>query len=182
MATEDLAQVFRVPVRLAYAPTQAGLLAAFPHGGTALGAITDVVLSQVLAERIVTAWELGRAVGMLRGLELWRLACALEQDDPDAIALLFTTASASAGYSGARTIQATSPGYVAATALSPIVVSPLDPRHRGAILHAPIAEVGPPRRLELAHGRRCEIAMQFLCGVDAAGKAISIDRLEHITL
>lgn len=183
MATEDVTRCLSVPGRLAYAPTQGGLLTAFPHGGTALGAIADVAVQREEEFYIETAEEYGQDVGAVRGRERWALAFTLVQYDPDALALIYNTSTTSvAGYQSAKTVKESVIGAV--TPLSPIVFSPYDTDQPAVLIYAPIPYTGnAAQKLDLVIDKGLEIAIVLLATRHSTiGRVISIDKLEQLNL
>lgn len=182
MAAEDLSLVLSAPGRLCYNPTQAGLLQAFPHGGTALGLVSDVAVERDEVLEPVVAWEFGQEINSgFRSLERWALAFVLRQWDPDTLGLLFRTTTTSAGgYSGAKTLKASTIGQVGA--LSPILFSPLDVKHPAVLIYAPMPARKATQILALSLDRRLEVAAVFRATRGTVGEPIAIDRLEHLSL
>lgn len=183
MAAEDLSLCLSVPGKLAYNPTQGGLLAAYPHSGTALGKIRDFTVEEDAVEVPIVAEEWGSVVGATRGETVYRVSFVLEQWDPDALALIYrTTTSSAGGYQGAKTITNNLPGVL--TPASPLVFSPDDKRNPGLVFYSPIFYTGPvARRLAFDLSRRLEIPVWFWAGRHATvQKSHAIDRLEHLSL
>lgn len=88
MAADDARTVLRVPGRLSYGCTD--LTAAWPHGGTGLGATRALVLAHTGSSYPVTAEAFGgEPVEYLESGELWGMGCFLRGYDYDALGVLF---------------------------------------------------------------------------------------------
>lgn len=179
MSVQD---VLRVSGRLCVGPTQNGLLGAFPHGGTEVGRVSEVVVTETAEETPILGEARGKVAGLLRGISTVLVAAVLLERNPTGYGLVYrTTTTSGGGFSGAKTIRGSAPGLVTAT--SPILFSPDDPAHPGVLVYAPLPYVGPAgRRLEFLLRRGLEFPLLFLVGEDANGNDLAIDLLEHLSL
>lgn len=182
MASANLQDCFRVPGRLAIGPSQAGLLQAFPHGGTEVGRISEAFVAETEEITPILSEARGKIVGAVRGSVTYVVGFTLLQWDPDGYGLVFRTTTTSAGgYQGVKTIEGSTPGNVSAT--SKLIFSPDDPRHPAVLIYAPIPYLGnATRRLEFSLKKDLEVALIFLAAEDSNGNDIAIDRLEHLSL
>ena len=88
MGALDVRTIRRVPGRLAYGCTD--LTAAWPHGGTGLGAVRGIMLRRYSASFPVTIEAYGGIpVEYLEAGEAWGIAARVRTDDDDAISTLF---------------------------------------------------------------------------------------------
>lgn len=175
MSVQD---ALRVPGRLCVGPTQNGLLGAFPHGGTEVGRVSEVVVTETAEETPIPGEARGKVAGLLRGISTVLVAAVLLERNPTGYGLVYRTTTTSGG---AKTIRSSAPGLVTAT--SPILFSPDDPAHPGVLVYAPLPYVGPAgRRLEFLLRRGLEFPLLFLVGEDANGNDLAIDLLEHLSL
>ena len=95
MATEDLSRILRVPSKLVLSPTNFG--AAFPYGGTQLGAVMDIVAHPRRKHRALTSEELGAEVVEVIALgEAWKITAAVRGWDDAARGVLFTATTTGA--------------------------------------------------------------------------------------
>lgn len=93
MATLDVSAIRRIPGRLAFGCTNLAL--AWPHGGTGLGAVRDVVAERVGAAYPVTIEALGgEPVEYLEPGEAWKLRFRVRTLDDDMMAKEFRTTAA----------------------------------------------------------------------------------------
>ena len=103
MSLPATTKIFRVPGRLAITPT--ALSAAFPHGGTAIGASSRIRIVTGLEEARVTAEEFsGQAVEAILGKRDFFMSCLLRQWDNDALSTLYGQ-DATTGSSGDKLIS-----------------------------------------------------------------------------
>lgn len=159
MAAPEVGNILLVPGRLAAGPTDLSL--AWPHGGTGLGLVQDVVLrpartmiflrEEAFGSEITEALDMGEA---------WILACAARTHDRDLLQRAF--ASTIAGASSEKR-NVTYPGTFRAgtlrsTATVKLLFTPDDPdRHDFVILYnampylPPEAEVPLSRSVELTY-------------------------------
>ena len=103
MALPDTTKVFRVPGRLAINPTN--LATAFPHGGTAIGASSQIRIVTGIEEARVTAEEFGgQAVEAILGKRDFYMSCLLREWDNDALSTLYGS-DATTGASGDKLVS-----------------------------------------------------------------------------
>lgn len=131
MAADNVARVLRVPGRLAYGCDD--LTAAWPHGGTGLGATRAVVLMKTGGPYPVTCEAYGgEPVEYLEEGAVWGLSCTIRTVEDDALSQVFRN-TASGSTSQRRVV--TEPGSVRAgnwmstRALTPLVFTPEGATH-----------------------------------------------------
>lgn len=180
MGLQDLGQILSVPGRLAYNCTQAGLAQPYPHGGTALGWITDFHAEEVELGAPQRAEELGFAVGWTRGYVSYGVGFTLKQWDPDVLRLFYNVTNA--GVNGnSPIISESTPGIVAP--ILPVIFSPYDLLNPGVIVYAPVPFMGPAlRKIGWQIQRPLEIPILFMATYSATNRLIRYGRLDTLTL
>ena len=103
MSATDTTKVYRVPGRLAINPTD--LSTAFPHGGTEIGASSQIRIITGIEEARVTAEEFsGQSVEAILGKRDFFMSCLLRQWDNDALSTLYGQ-DATTGASGDKVLN-----------------------------------------------------------------------------
>ncbi len=140
MASTDLPSVLQVPGRLVVAPTN--LSAAYPYGGTELGAVHRIAVRRVAASFDVMATEYGGAVvETIQGGENWALAATLRQYDDDAVSTVFpntalgTTTKRRAVKHWADAASPVRPGSLVSSRAVKLLFAPYDVDRHRALRH-----------------------------------------------
>lgn len=164
MGTAAAGSVLLVPGRLAKNPTD--LTTAYPHGGTALGVVADVVLEPRVRTMEIEAEEWGGAPADVLYLgEAWRLAVLLRQWDVDAIDAVFPNVTNTGTGNVRRTIQQTGstvyPGYTLSSRAMKLVFTPDDSARPGLLIQRALPALRPTAALNLGLGEELGFAAFF---------------------
>lgn len=189
MTTQDPMKALRVPGRFVAAMAGQTLdpTAAFPCGGTALGAVVRAKLIRREVRADVLSEEYGaEPVEQIMGGERWSLAAALRGWDNDAIRAVFanTTLSTPSQFRGVdhpgTSARAGSRGSDRAL---PLLFVPDDrERHPGVYFAHAIPQTAEELEFELGPDREALIAVAFLALRSATGKGVQVRLLEDISL
>jgi hypothetical protein len=87
VASKNVRNILRFPGRLCKTPTN--LAAAFPHGGTELGVVRDMVFRPMVSTTPIHAEEFGRTVEVIVTKESAVFACVLRSYDNDLLSDVF---------------------------------------------------------------------------------------------
>lgn len=163
MGTASADSVLLVPGRLAKNPTD--LTTAYPHGGTALGVVADVILEPRVRTEEIAAEELGGAPAEVLYLgEAWRLAVLLRQWDVDAIDAIFPNVTQTGTGNVRRTIQMVGnvyPGYLLSSRACKLVFTPDDSTRPGLLVQRALPALRPTAALNLGLDRELGFAAFF---------------------
>lgn len=185
MATEDLGKVLRNPGRLCFGPTD--LSAAYPHGGTALGLVGEIVVVKQTAVSVIRGPDFGPQKPIEQywlGMD-WVLSGTLKQWDNDALNLIIPGSSAGT-VTQDRAIK--SAGIRAGTPMVStygvvLLFSPLDPYNPAVLFRR--AVFSPAESAEMRLDFDADMEMPFLARAFAPADTddpAEISFLEDITL
>jgi len=188
MATADIHTVLQVPGRLVINPTN--LSAAYPYGGTELGAVHQIAARRVAATYDIAAMEYGGAiVEAVQGGENWAVGAYLRQFDNDAIAAVFpntSTGTTTKRVGVKHWMNAGSPvrpGSLLSARSVKLLFVPYDvDRHRAVYLYRALPRVEEVWEMALAVDSRVEVPVLFVGIPDSNGKVAVVDYLREITL
>lgn len=193
MSAEKLAEALsRNPGRLVLDPT-ALYPDAFPHGGTEVGTVRDVVVRWGFRYMKQVSEYFGTTLDVYVTGQEPAIAFALQQRDPDTLPLLFPRVQTGAGPNGIPGMirlegiagnSATNlkfPGKL--VALPPLLFAALDPRNMSVLIRRPVALLEETADLAFHLERDGLFPVVCLCTPDSTGKApYQIDLLEHLAL
>lgn len=188
MATADLNQCLQVPGRLVINPSD--LSAAYPYGGTDLGAVHNIVARRTSGTFDVTASEYGGAVvESIQGGENWVLGAYLRQYDNDAISTVFpnTATGTSTKRPGVKHwLDAASPvrpGALGSARSVKLLFAPYDvDRCRAVYFYRALPRVEETWEMSLSVDTRVEVPVLFVAIPDASLRCVVNDFLREITL
>lgn len=188
MATADLNQCLQVPGRLVINPTS--LSAAYPYGGTELGAVHQVGVRRTSASFDITATEYGSAiVETVQGGENWVLGAYLRQFDEDAIAAVFPNTSTGATSKRVKVTHwmddasPVRPGSLGSARSVKLLFVPYDTdRSRAVYFYRALPRVEEQWEMALAVDARVEVPVLFVAIPDASARVAVVDFLRDITL
>lgn len=187
MSAPDLANILRVPGRLSHSPTD--LSTAYPHGGTALGAVGKATLRPIEPVFAVTGEEVGGApVELISGGARWVLDVELREYDADALAVLFPFYAA--GARGGPMLKFTAnasgqrAGQVLGTALAVLLVftpdSPDD--HQFLLLRRAVPAIQETAALALRGNASGTFAARWYATPDSSWRVFDHGRRRELTL
>lgn len=184
MSAPDLTGLLYLPGELVISPTD--LTIAFPHGGTRIGLLRDIVIRPGQANTVVRTEEFGaEVVEIIEGGREWILAAALRGYDDDAIRRVFPTTAVGAE-TGRRVITDGGDARAGARGSArsvPLLFSPDDTGRRPAILfHRAIPMVSESAALTL------DLDMEGMIGVvfrairhGTSARLVSVGHLRDIS-
>lgn len=178
----DVSQVFRVPGRLSVGPTD--LSAAWPHGGTGLGTVSEIVISPAVQYAIVTGDEFGGEV--LDYVELgssWILGAVLREWNSYNVDLIFNTATGAV--SGEKVVSypsASRPGSKVSSVV--LLFTPYEQDvHPAFLAYRAIPLVPETTALKASIMDELVVPVMFHCIRNAAGTGqVKFGLLEDLTL
>lgn len=192
MSAASALKAMRVPGTLVLNPTD--LTAAYPHGGTPLGLVRDVVISRRELTFEVTAEEFGGEIAdVLYMGEEWLIVFSLRGWDNDAIGnLFFNTSLPTKSDERALSWPGVSPSGIVAgqmvggtSSLAKIVFSPEDlGGHKGVYFRSAIPEVAEELELSMTRANEMTLSAGFRALRDPSTPAgsVQVALLEDITL
>ena len=186
MSASDVLSALRVPGKLVVTPTD--ISTAFPHGGTELGLVGEVVLEREERTYEVTGEEYGGEVveDIYLG-EQWKLVIALRGSDPDAIANIFlnSTTGTTFNLAGLSWPGTSREGRLKTSDAVKILFSPLDiKRHKGVYFRKAIPKVAENVEVIYHSGKEQVIIAGFLALRDDSTEAgsVQVQIVEDMTL
>jgi len=186
MATGNVRNILRLRGRLCYGATN--LTTDYPHGGTALGLVRDMIFNFGAKTTLSTAEEWGGVVSkaFYTG-ERPFLAAVLRDFDNDSLNAIFpnTTAGSSSGDRyvtyGPGASGVNRPGYDLTNKQIKLVFSPTAAdRHPFIILYYAIPALEETAALNLSLSQEVGIGVAFWGGVDSSGRTYAIGKREDI--
>lgn len=185
MASPDINAVLHVPGRLCVNPTS--LATAWPHGGTGLGLVGDVVVKPGQASEHLHEESFGvETIDVLDLGEAWTLAATLRSFDSDAVAAVFP-ATVTGTTSGKTGVAYPGASYRAGTLRSSNSVSllftPDDPgRHDFVYFPRAVPLVDEAAELQRQIAKEQVVAVMFVAIRDSSNRVCLIQRKEDLTL
>jgi hypothetical protein len=184
MALANSGDVLRVGGRLCSGPTD--LSAAFPHGGTALGMVSEVLFRPNLKRAEITAEEFGgEPVEVVVTSETCVFGCLLRGIDSDAWNLAFEDTTVGSG-SGKPVVDypgSTRAGALGSSRSAKILWSPDDIQSDPAILlYKAIPILDETAELALSISQEMVVRVVFQGIRDGSGNVYQIGRLEDLTV
>ena len=184
MATTNLAECLSAPGRICVNPTN--LATAFPHGGTALGAVRAVKTRRIVTKVPIRDEAFGQEIrDFVWGGENYILAFILRQWDATGVATLFpnTATGTTSNRVGIESPGSVRPGTLGSTFAVKLLFSPLDPeRVPAVILYSAIPFTEDTTELDHAAQKRQEVACVVHAVRDTADKIWQAKFLKDITL
>tara|TARA_R110000824_G_scaffold89186_1_gene218907 strand:+ start:1385 stop:1939 length:555 start_codon:yes stop_codon:yes gene_type:complete len=184
MGVADSGKVLRVGGRLCINPTN--LATAFPHGGTALGMISEAVFQPGLKRYEVTAEEYGgEPIDLVITSETVVFGCLLRGMDSDAWSTSFedTTTGSSSGEKVVEYPGATRAGTLASARSVKLLYSPDDIQNDPAILmYSACPILSETAELALAISQEMVVRVVFQGIRDTSGNVYQIGLLEDLTV
>lgn len=188
MATADLNQCLQAPGRLVINPTD--LSAAYPYGGTELGAVHQIGVRRTAGSFDVIASEYGGAVvETIQGGENWVLGAYLRDFDNDAIATVFpntatgTTTKRRGVKHWADAASPVRPGAKGSDRSVKLLFAPYDvDRCRAVYFFRALPRVEEQWEMRLAVDERVEVPVLFVAIPDSTLNVAVVDFLREITL
>ncbi len=188
MATADLNQCLQVPGRLVINPTD--LTAAYPYGGTELGAVHQIAVRRTAGSFDVMASEYGGAVvETIQGGENWALAAYLRGFDNDAISTVFpnTATGTTTKRRGVKhwmdAASPVRPGSLGSARSVKLLFAPYDvDRCRAVYFFRALPRVEETWEMALSVDTRVEVPVVFVAIPNASLKVAVADFLREITL
>ena len=179
MATPSVDQALRVPGRLAAGCTD--FTAAYPHGGTALGLVRDVVAERVeIAGKIIRAAEFGHEVHtILRGGAVWSVTFALRGFDGDGVTASGLPTATTGSDVGVVEPGSDTPG--SAYTGQVICFSPNNPDHPAVVLYTALPVFSSVLRLRFADLTEFAPVLTYVGTRDASGRQVAVDKIANIT-
>lgn len=182
---DELAAALTVPMRLVVAPTN--LAADYPHGGTSIGLVRDVVLEIASADLEITAEEFGQEiVDVVDGGESWRLSAAVRGWSRKAHDALFLEASTSATTEkplAAHPAANRRAGRLRSADAVVLLATPKDTtRHPAVLFRAAVPRRAAPLRVEFGLTTELLWAVSWTAIRDSAGVAAQIGLLADLSL
>jgi hypothetical protein len=175
---ELLARVVRNPGRLCVSPSST--TSDFPHGGTALGEVVDVVLEWDVAYQEIRDPLCGALSKLVRRrIEVPRLAFLLAGPawDEDVIAAILTQTRAAANLTVKKPAETRLEGSVIpypVAAWNPILFSPLDPRGKAVYFRRPIGRIRLGSATAFAQDRKAGFPLVFDPTPNSTGVQVSL--------
>lgn len=189
MSTLDVGAALEVPGRLAAGCTS--LSTAFPHGGTALGFVGEIVAVVDAPVRIVRYEEHGHEFAeVVSAGEAWAIMGTLRSWDDAALAL-YALNSAAGTTTQRRVVTAPGSnraGYLFSGRSTPLVFTPEtviaghDAQHPLVVFHKAIPLPRAQARLELRLGRQFGLPIAFAALRDANSHAASVGFRQDLSL
>jgi len=167
VSAPNLANLLSVPGQLCKAPTD--LTAAYPHGGTALGAVKEIVAMPFYTTYRRYNQVFGTTVQTYKTGEAWVLSALLREADSDTLSLIFGSRTANTKTVYEQDLWNDLPGQ--AIADISLLFSPLD-LERHPFVWLPRACPELDAQAELMHGRspkRLEYPVVFVATPDSSG-------------
>lgn len=187
MSAPDLANLLRVPGRLSHTPTD--LSTAYPHGGTALGAVGKVDLRLLDPPFLVTAEEIGGApVEVIEGGARYVLDAELREFEAAALAAIFPFYAAGAKGGPTLSHTATTSGQRAGLAIGSalsfvLVFTPDNPdEHPFLIFRRAVPAIQETAMLALRGNASFGIATRWYATPDSSWRTINFGRRRDLTL
>jgi hypothetical protein len=184
MASAESGKVIRLGGRLCSGPTDLSL--AFPHGGTALGMISEAIFQPNLQRAQITAEEFGgETVDVVVMAETVILGCLLRGVDSDAWTTVWedTTAGSSSGEPVVDYPGSTRAGTLGSARAVKILYSPDDLQNDPAILlYSAIPILDETAELALSISQEMVVRVVFQGIRDGSGNVYQIGRLEDLTV
>lgn len=183
----DPRDVFANPCRLVLAPTQPGLLLAYPHGGTPLGYFVRGK-HQVEEEAFEVLSEArGRRVAGGRGITRTAFAMVVAQYDAAILDFVYASTTTSAGgYQGANTLTSPDVGATQQPGLitpgSPLLVAPEDTSRPALLIYAPRWSQAGRKEVAYALDQAREESVVVFCDDDATGRDYAVDLLQNMSV
>lgn len=184
MAISNPRQSRRIKGFLCADPTD--LSTPFPHGGTALGMVADILFQTRVLHAPVTAEEFGgEPVEWIGGGEVAVLGCIARGMDNDMLQKIFLNTTVGSS-SGSRVVS--NPGTKRAGSLRSsdsfvLLFSPKDTtRHRGILVYNAVPMLDESAELQLSINEEIGIACLFQGIRDSSDRIYSMARLEDLTL
>lgn len=184
MATADPRAILNVPGRICYGPSD--LSTAYPHGGTDLGSVRQVVVRRVDARHEIRDEAFGQEIrDIVWGGENWALAFILRQFDENAVATIFpnTATGTTTQHIGIAAPGTVRPGTLLGTRSVVLLFSPYAPEISPACLFykaIPLPE--ETVELNLAIGKRFEIGCVFVGVRDTSNRIAQVKFIKDLSL
>lgn len=189
MATADLQKVVTVPGRLCYTPTD--LTLPFPHGGTSLGVVRQIVVLPNVNHKEVGLDPHGGEPGEVVYLgSRPRLVATFRGFDVDAVSKLFPySATTPATQPAGRVIQhpgTKREGTLGSSSSISLLFSADNPEHPSALFYKAIPVLDPNTRILFQRGTVWEYTGSFIAirGRDSQNNlaSVAMGKLELLTL
>jgi len=176
------------PGRLSFGATN--LSTAYPHGGTALGVVRDLILRRVTETPVLFGEEYAEPIDAIQGQREWVVAARLASWDNDALGKVFLNTAVGA-VSQSRVVQDPlianhntnrSGTLLGATAIK-LVFTPDDPdAHPGFIMYK--AMVMPDETMEMRfHATEpMELAILFRGIRDSSNRLVAVGKLVDLAI
>jgi len=174
MTTPDIRLALQVPGQLCHTPTS--LTAAFPHGGTALGEVSQVVVSPNYTVAYITYETYGTEVTeVVHTGESWVIGFSLRTWDEDALNKVFVNTAAGAT-SGHRVVHGagTNPaGYTLSSKSLILCFSPDNAdQHPMVMFYKAVPLVDASARLAMRRGTNLEFPIMFRALRDSSNRQV----------
>jgi len=182
MATKTPRRIRHVPARVAINPTD--LTASFPHGGTEIGTVRDIVLRTDVRHAQVVAEEFGEVVEDVFVGSSVIAAMVIREFDSDAVSTLFPWAvtGSSSGEPVVRYPTTSQAGDLRSGDAVTLIITPVDEaRHPATILYSAVPMVDDAAELTYSLEREFAVAAMFQGLRDGSGRIYEIGRLEDLT-
>jgi len=193
MATQNPESVFRVPARLCKNPTDLAL--AYPHGGTALGMIAQIIFQPNALYVDITAEEFGGTlVDRIYAGEEPVLSCTLRGWDADIMGAAFPNSTFAIRSDGRvskdrkiryepKVAGLKYPGYLMSGVSFPLLVSPIAAEfHPGVLFYNVAPAWDADAELVFKDGNELVLKIDFACLPDTTGRCYNVGKLIDLVL
>lgn len=186
MASKNVRNILRVPGRLVKSPTS--LATAFPHGGTELGVVRDMVFKPGIKTTEIVAEEFGSTpIQSTYVGERAVFACVLRSYDNDMLSTVFPNTSAGSS-TGDQIVNAdvntgNRAGYNWSGSACALLFSPkaVD-RHPHILIYNAHPLVEETAALQMSIGEEFGLAVMFLAVPDSTGRLYTIGKRDDLSI
>lgn len=184
MATPDIRLALAVPGRLCYGPSS--LSSDYPHGGTGLGEVQQIVVSPNYTTQVITYETYGSEVTEeIHTGESWVIAATLRTWDSDAISTIFpnSAAGATSGHRVIHGVGSNVAGYTLSSKAVVLVFSPYNAdMHPMVVMYSAVPLVEASARLELKLGTQFGLPVMFRALRDSSNRQVRMGMRADLSL
>jgi len=159
------------------------LSAVYPHGGTELGVIHEMIFSPNIKTSYVRAWEFGntKVEGVYAG-EGAVIGCTLKEFDSDALGAVFPNVSGTTIRGIASATSANFPGYLLSNKSMVLLFSPhATTNHPAILIYKAIPEVEETMRIQMHRKFYLGMPVIFSALPNTAGLSYEVGLLSNLT-
>ncbi len=186
MSAPNVRNILRMPGRLVKNPTN--LAADYPHGGTELGVVRDIVWKIGTKTEDLIAEEFGTPVSVIVTQEIAVVACVLRSWDNDMITSVFrniqTSVQGDVGIKGAVNgsgINRT--GYDMVNKGMKLLFSPIAvDHHRHLLLYNAVPMTDESAELQMSIAEEFGMSLMFKALPDSNGRTLAADLRDNLSL